>query len=151
MPTAGIEPGHRAGMQAAAGAGWALVSALLFGATFVIYGYADGVSSVMAAAWGRATGLLVYLPFALLWVRLSMPRRLMARAGAAACLDSIGYVAIAQALVLGPVAVASALSSQFATVALLLGLIVLGERPTRVQLLGLVCTITAVVLFALGG
>jgi drug/metabolite transporter (DMT)-like permease len=155
-PAVGVHPADPAAeiasprrVQAAAGAGWALLSALLFGTTFVIYGYADEVSSVTAAAWGRLTGLAVYLPIALLAVPLHMPRPLYQRVVACAVLDSIAYVAIAAGLARGPVAVASALSAQFATVALVLGVIVLHERPTRVQLVGLLFTITAVVLFSL--
>jgi drug/metabolite transporter (DMT)-like permease len=56
-PAAGVHPADLAAevasprrVQAAAGAGWALLGALLFGTTFVIYGYADEVSSVTAAA-----------------------------------------------------------------------------------------------------
>ena len=140
----------RARVRATAGAGWGLLAALLFGATFVVYGYADGIPAVSAAAWGRLTGMLVFLPFALLKVPLRMPPRLYVSTTAAAVLDSVAYVSIAAALVIGPVAVAGVLSAQFATVALVLGVVVRHERLAPHQLAGLVCTIVSVALFALG-
>ena len=140
----------RARVRATAGAGWGLLAALLFGATFVVYGYADGIPAVSAAAWGRLTGMLVFLPFALLKVPLRMQPRLYVSTTAAAVLDSVAYVSIAAALVIGPVAVAGVLSAQFATVALVLGVVVRHERLAPHQLAGLVCTIVSVALFALG-
>lgn len=137
-------------LRPTAGAGWGLAAALLFGATFLVYGYADGISAVSAAAWGRLTGMALFLPFALAKVPLVMEGKLYVRTTAAAFLDSGGYVAVAAALVLGPVSVASALSAQFATFAIFLGIVVLHERVAIHQRVGLMCTIIAVVLFALG-
>ncbi len=135
-------------LRATAGAGWGLLAAVLFGATFLIYGYADGIPAVSAAAWGRLTGMAVFLPFALLRVPLRMQPRLYVSTTVAACLDSVAYTAIAAALVIGPISVASVLSAQFATIALLLGVVVRHERLAKHQIAGLVCTITAVTLFA---
>ena len=136
-------------LRATAGAGWGLLAAVLFGTTFLIYGYADGIPAVSAAAWGRLTGMAVFLPFALFRVPLRMQPRLYVSTTAAACLDSVAYTAIAAALVIGPVSVASVLSAQFATIALLLGVVVRHERLAAHQIAGLVCTIAAVTLFAL--
>lgn len=137
-------------VRAAAGAGWGLLAALLFGATFVVYGYADGIPAVSAAAWGRLTGMLVFLPFALLRVPLRMQPRLYVSTTAAAVLDSVAYASIAAALVIGPVAVAGVLSAQFATIALVLGVVIRHERLALHQVAGLLCTIASVALFALG-
>jgi len=136
-------------VRATAGAGWGLVAAVLFGLTFLVYGYADGIPAVSAAAWGRLTGMLVFLPFALLKVPLRMQPRLYVTTTVAACLDSLAYTAIAAALVIGPVSVASVLSAQFATIALVLGVVVRHERLATHQIAGLVCTVAAVMLFAL--
>jgi drug/metabolite transporter (DMT)-like permease len=136
-------------LRATAGAGWGLLAAVLFGTTFLIYGWADGIPAVSAAAWGRLTGMAVFLPFALLRVPLRMQPRLYVSTTVAGALDSAAYTAIAAALVIGPVSVASVLSAQFATIALLLGVIVRHERLAAHQIVGLVCTIAAVTLFAL--
>ena len=149
-PAVAVELPVRARLRATAGAGWGILAALLFGATFVVYGYADGIPAVSAAAWGRLTGMLVFLPFALLKVPLRMQPRLYVSTTAAAVLDSVAYVSIAAALVIGPVAVAGVLSAQFATIALVLGVLVRGERLALHQVAGLVCTIVSVALFALG-
>lgn len=141
--------GRRRKLRATAGAGWGLLAAVLFGLTFLVYGYADGIPAVSAAAWGRLTGMAVFLPFALLRVPLRMRPRLYVSTTVAAALDSVAYTAIAAALVIGPVSVASVLSAQFATVALLLGVIVRHERLAAHQIAGLACTIAAVTLFAL--
>lgn len=148
-PEATPVPASQRGLRAASGAGWALLGALLFGTTFLLYGYAGDISPVSAAGWGRFTGLLVFLPFALLKVDLRMPARVYWRTTTCAVLDSGAYVAMTAATALGPIAIASALSAQFATVAVILGLLVRRERPTHVQLAGVGITIVAVVLFSL--
>lgn len=147
--TSAPRPGSRRGLRAASGAGWALLGALLFGTTFLLYGYAGDISPVSAAGWGRMTGLLVFLPFALLKVDVRMPAPIYWRTTTCAVLDSGAYVAMTAATALGPIAIASALSAQFATVAVILGLLVRRERPTHVQLAGVGVTIVAVVLFSL--
>jgi drug/metabolite transporter (DMT)-like permease len=148
-PEATPVPASQRGLRAASGAGWALLGALLFGTTFLLYGYAGDISPVSAAGWGRFTGLLVFLPLALLKVDLRMPARVYWRTTTCAVLDSGAYVAMTAATALGPIAIASALSAQFATVAVILGLLVRRERPTHVQLAGVGITIVAVVLFSL--
>jgi drug/metabolite transporter (DMT)-like permease len=145
----GPAAGTKSRLRTTAGAGWGLLAAVLFGLTFLVYGYADGIPAVSAAAWGRLTGMAVFLPFALLRVPLRMQPRLYVTTTVAAALDSVAYTAIAAALVIGPVSVASVLSAQFATIALLLGVIVRHERLAAHQIAGLACTIAAVTLFAL--
>jgi drug/metabolite transporter (DMT)-like permease len=140
---------HVSAPRAAAGSGFALVAALLFGMAFVVYGYADDVSAVTAAAWGRLAGMMVFVPIALARVKLTMPARVYVRTTTAGGLDSLAYVAMTAALALGPVSVASVLSSQFAVFAVVLGMVVLHERPSPVQCCGLVLTLSAIVLFAL--
>ena len=147
---AAVELTARSRLRATAGAGWGLLAAVLFGATFVVYGYADGIPAVSAAAWGRLTGMLVFLPFALLKVPLRMQPRLYVSTTVAAALDSVAYVSIAAALVIGPVSVAGVLSAQFATIALILGVVIRKERLALHQVAGLVCTLVSVALFALG-
>ena len=95
-------PARKRRLRATAGAGWGLLAAVLFGTTFLVYGYADGIPAVSAAAWGRLTGMAVFLPFALLRVPLRMQPRLYVSTTVAACLDSVAYTAIAAALVIGP-------------------------------------------------
>jgi drug/metabolite transporter (DMT)-like permease len=121
----------------------------MFGTTFLLYAQAGAISPVSAAGWGRMTGLLLFLPFALWKVELTMPATVYWRTTVCALLDSGAYVALAAATARGPLTIASALSAQFATVAVILGLAVRREHPGRLQLIGIGCTIAAVVFFSL--
>lgn len=136
-------------LAAAAGAAWGLLAAVLFAGTLVLYGYADGVAPASAAAWGRLAGMALFVPFALWRVPLAMPASLHVRSWGAGVLEAAGYVLSVAALARGPISVASAVVSQFATIAVVLGVVVYHERPSCHQAVGICCTIVAVVLFAL--
>ena len=60
------------------------------------------------------------------------------------------FVALAAAITVGPVAIASVVVSQSGAVAALLGLFVLRERLSRVQIVGVALTCVAVALLAIG-
>ena len=137
------------GRRGAAGVGWALLAAVAFGVSFVVYSRASAVSPVTAVAVSRSVTLVLVLPFALR-AGLGLPSRLRLTAVGVGLLEVGGLLAVVWALARGPVAVASVLGAQFATFALVLGLVVLRERPARWQLVGVVCTIVAVTTLALG-
>ena len=59
-------------------------------------------------------------------------------------------MALAAAITIGPLAVASVVIAQGGTMAVLLGYLLLHERLSRVQYAGVACTCVAVTLFALG-
>jgi uncharacterized membrane protein len=134
----------------AAGAGWGLLSGMSFAVTLVLYGHTGAVGPVTAAAAGRLASLPLVLPLVLLAGATRLPGRLRPRTLLAGVFEAGGYVASAAALARGPVSVASVTVAQFAFFAVILGIVVLHERPARHQLVGIVCTVVAVTLFGFG-
>ncbi len=143
----GRSSGHSR-VGAATGAGWGLLSALAFGAVLVSYGAISSLSPITAVAVSRLVSLGLVLPFALR-SGVEVPRPLRATALVSGALEASGFMLLVLALAVGPVAVASVLVAQFATFAVLLGLLVNRERPARVQLVGVALTISAVTVLAL--
>lgn len=137
------------GHRGTSGAGWALLTAAVFGISLVLYGRASAVSPVSAVAASRTVTFALLVPFA---VRhgFRVPARLRVDAVGVGFLEAGGFLLLVWALARGPVAVASVLGAQFATFAVVLGLVVLRERPAPRQLCGVLCTIVAITLVALG-
>ncbi len=137
-----------AGMQeharTTAGAGWALLSAVLFGAVVTLYGQAGDLPSLSVAAVSRVTSFAVALPVALLADGVMIPGKLRPVAVGSGLLELLGVVMLTVSVGLGPLSVAGVTASQFATFALLLGVFVLKERPRRHQLVGVAATIVGV-------
>jgi drug/metabolite transporter (DMT)-like permease len=133
----------------AAGAGWGLLSGALFAVTLLTYGRAGAVGPVTAAAAGRLVAMPLVVPLVLFAGAARLSRRLRPRTLLAGACEAGGYVASAAALARGPVSVASVMIAQFALFAVILGIVVLRERPARHQLLGIACTVAAVILFGL--
>jgi drug/metabolite transporter (DMT)-like permease len=94
--------------------------------------------------------MVVLLPVALLLAGLRLPRPLAGRSAVAGVFDAAAYVAFAAAVAIGPLAVASVVISQGGTMAVLLGYLLLHERLSRLQYVGVACTCVAVTLFAVG-
>jgi drug/metabolite transporter (DMT)-like permease len=132
----------------AAGAGWGLLSAATFGTVLVLYGAISSLSPVTAVAVSRAVSFLLILPFAFRF-GAHMPRRSRRTALLSGVLEVGGFYLIVAAVTVGPVTIASVLAAQFATFAVILGLVVNRERPRPIQLVGVVCTILAVTILAL--
>ncbi len=132
-----------------AGAGWALLSAALFAVVVVLYDHAGALPSLSIAAVSRTTSFLVIVPVVLLagaGVKVARPLRLtVAEAGA---LEILGLVFVTASVAVGPLAIAGVMISQFATFAVLLGMVFLRERPRPHQLFGVACTIAAVSVLA---
>jgi uncharacterized membrane protein len=133
--------------RSAAGAGWGLLSGMSFAVTLVLYGHTGAIGPVTAAAAGRLASLPLVLPLVLLAGAAGLPGRLRPRTLLAGAFEAGGYVASAAALARGPVSVASVSVAQFATFAVVLGMVVLHERPARHQLIGIGSTVVAVTLF----
>lgn len=144
----GAVPARR--RRATAGAGWALLSSVLFAVVVFLIAEAKALHPVAIAAWGRVGTMVVLLPVALLLAGLRLPRPLAGRSAAAGVVDAAAYIAFAAAVAVGPLAVASVVISQGGTMAVLLGYLLLHERLSRVQYAGVACTCVAVTLFVFG-
>ncbi len=94
--------------------------------------------------------MVVLLPVALLLGGLRLPRRLAGRCGIAGVFDAAGFILFAAAIAIGPLAVASVVIAQGGTMAVLLGYLVLHERLSRLQYVGVACTCVACTLLAIG-
>jgi drug/metabolite transporter (DMT)-like permease len=136
--------------QATAGAGWALLSSVLFAVVVFLMAEATALHAVAIAAYGRLGTIVVLVPVALLLAGLRLPRPLAGRCATAGVFDAAAFVAFAAAITIGPIAVASVVLAQGGTMAVLLGYLLLHERLSRVQYAGVACTCVAVTLFAIG-
>jgi drug/metabolite transporter (DMT)-like permease len=144
----GVLTATERGRRTAAGAGWALAAAGCFGVTFNLYGAAGALSAFGVVAAARLTGLAIAIPAALGGAGLRLPSHVRPLVLASGLLETVGFIMVAAALALGPVSVASVLTAQFATFAVLLGILFLNERPARHQLVGIVVTLVAVSMLA---
>jgi drug/metabolite transporter (DMT)-like permease len=130
------------------GAGWALLSSALFAVVILLLAEASALQPVAIAAYGRLGTMVVLLPVALLLAGLRRPRRLAGRCGVAGVFDAAGFILFAAAIAIGPLAVASVVIAQGGTMAVLLGYLVLHERLSRLQYVGVACTCVACTLLA---
>ncbi len=132
------------------GAGWALLSSVLFAVVILLLAEASALRPVAIAAYGRLGTMVVLVPVALLLAGLRLPRRLAGRCGVAGLFDAAGFILFAAAIGVGPLAVASVVIAQGGTMAVLLGYLVLHERLSWLQYLGVACTCVACTLLAIG-
>lgn len=132
--------------RATSGAAWAFASGVLFACVMVLYGNADAIGWLSQTAISRSVSLSIALPAALLTGGLGLPKGLRVEAVGAGALELCGLVLLTNALALGPLTVASVTSTQFGTFAVILGFVLLHERPSRHQWVGLACTIVGVSL-----
>jgi drug/metabolite transporter (DMT)-like permease len=143
--------GERRRTRATAGAGWALLSAALFAGTLLFFAEATALPPITLAAVGRVSTTIVVIPVALLTGGLVLPREFRGRAAAAGVVDAGAFVALAAAISLGPVAIASVSVAQAGTWAVIIGMVVLREKLGRVQLVGVVLTCIAITMLAAAG
>jgi drug/metabolite transporter (DMT)-like permease len=129
------------------GAPWAFAAGLLFAGVMLCYAYAD-ISWLSQAAISRTVSLLIVLPVALLTGGLAVPKQLRALAVGAGALELGGVTLLTIAFALGPPTVAGVTTTQFGTFAVMLGFVLLHERPRPNQWVGIVCTIAGVSLLA---
>lgn len=145
--------GHGLGRRDHGRAMWlALGAVLAFGASLYAAGRAG---HSLPAAWVAAAARVVGVP--LLAVPLALSGRLRLTAGAlplvliAGLCEVLGFYAYTTGARHG-IAVAAVLSSQFGTLAAIIGYFVLGERLSRLQVCGVAVTVAGVAaLSALGG
>lgn len=138
-------------VTATAGAGWGLLCALIWGIEPVIISEASLLPAISVVTIGRVASLLVLAPFTALLGGFALQRVFHRRVGLCAALDVTGYLTWVAATAIGPVATASVLVAQTGTMSAVFGMTVLHERPSRVQVAGIVATVSAVTLLALSG
>lgn len=135
-------------VKTTAGGAWALAAGVLFAVVMICYSYADGIPWLSQAAISRTTSLVVALPLALAMGALKLPRELYLRAAGAGLLEVVGLLLLTASLALGPLTVAGVTTTQFGTFGVLLGLLVLRERPRPHQWIGIICTLAGVTALA---
>jgi drug/metabolite transporter (DMT)-like permease len=129
------------------GAPWAFAAGLLFTGVMLCYNYGE-IDWLSQTAISRTVSLAIALPVALLTGSLAVPKALRLRAAGAGVLELCGLVLLTITFSLGPATVAGVTTTQFGTFAVVLGFVVLHERPKPNQWAGIVCTIAGVSLLA---
>lgn len=129
------------------GAPWALAAGLLFAGVMLCYAYGD-IGWLSQAAISRTVSLVIALPVALLSGGVAVPSRLRPWAVGAGALELSGLVLLTITFALGPPAIAGVTTTQFGTFAVILGFVVLHERPRPNQWVGIAAAIGGVSLLA---
>ena len=129
------------------GAPWAIAAGVLASVVMLCYAYGE-IDWLSQTAISRSVALLVTLPVALLSGSVAVPRPLRVRAVGAGLLELSGVTLLTVAYALGPATVASVTTTQFGTFAVILGFVLLRERPRPNQWAGVVTTIAGVSLLA---
>lgn len=141
----------RAPWAAAHGATWAILSAAAGGATILVYGWTAGLPPLTAVAMSRTASFIVVLTVAGLRGDLRLPATMRGRVVVIGLIDVAAFVSLAAATSRGPVEVAAVTTAQFATFAVILGFVVLREKPAWIQRVGIAVTLVAVTLLAFAG
>jgi drug/metabolite transporter (DMT)-like permease len=129
------------------GAPWAFAAGLLFTGVMLCYAYGD-IDWLSQTAISRSVSLAIALPAALLTGSVVVPKALRVRAAGAGVLELAGLLLLTITFSLGPATVAGVTTTQFGTFAVVLGFVLLHERPKPNQWAGIVCTIAGVSLLA---
>jgi drug/metabolite transporter (DMT)-like permease len=129
------------------GAPWAIAAGLLFAGVMLCYAYGE-IDWLSQAAISRSVSLLLTLPVALLSGSVAVPGPYRMRAVGAGLLELSGVTLLTISYALGPATVASVTTTQFGTFAVILGFVLLRERPKPNQWAGVIATIAGVSLLA---
>jgi drug/metabolite transporter (DMT)-like permease len=129
------------------GAPWAFAAGLLFTGVMLCYNYGE-IDWLSQTAISRTVSLAIALPVALLTGSVAVPKALRLRAAGAGVLELCGLSLLTITFALGPATVAGVTTTQFGTFAVVLGFVVLHERPKPNQWAGIACTIAGVSLLA---
>jgi drug/metabolite transporter (DMT)-like permease len=129
------------------GAPWALAAGAIFAGVMLCYAYGD-ITWLSQAGISRSVCLVITLPVAMFTGSIAIPRSMRVRAVGAGLLELAGVVLLTITFALGPPTVAGVTTTQFGTFAVILGFMLLHERPKPNQWVGVVCTITGVSLLA---
>lgn len=138
------------GSGSAAGIGWAVLGAVLFGVYALTLSFStDAVGVAWTVAMFRIAGLGLLGCVAL---SLRLPLRLTAQearlVAGTVVLETAGLLAFTAALDRGPVAIVSVIMAQFSTVAVVLAAVLLHERLRQHQWVGVGLVIVATTLLA---
>lgn len=131
------------GARTARGAVWALLSGLLFSGVMLCYNYSQ-LDWLSESAVSRSVSLAIAIPVALLTGSVVVPRALRVTALGAGAFEVCGLLLLTITFSLGPATIAGVTTSQFGTFGVLLGYLMLHERPRRNQWAGIVCTLAGV-------
>ncbi len=129
------------------GAPWALAAGALFAAVMLCYAY-GGIGWLSQTAISRSVSLVVAVPIALLTGGVAVPKRLRLLSVGAGVLELCGLLLLTITFALGPATVAGVTTTQFGTFAVILGFVVLHERPRPHQWVGIAGAIGGVSLLA---
>jgi drug/metabolite transporter (DMT)-like permease len=129
------------------GAPWAFAAGLLFTGVMLCYNYGE-IDWLSQTAISRTVSLAIALPVALLTGSVAVPKVLRVHAAGAGLLELAGLSLLTITFALGPATVAGVTTTQFGTFAVVLGFVLLHERPKPNQWAGIVCTIAGVSLLA---
>jgi drug/metabolite transporter (DMT)-like permease len=129
--------------RTARGAMWALLSGLTFSGVLLCYNYSQ-LDWLSEAAVSRTVSLAIAVPAALLTGSIAVPRALRVTALGAGAFEVCGLLLLTITFALGPATIAGVTTSQFGTFGVLLGYLLLHERPRPNQWAGIICTIAGV-------
>ncbi len=127
----------------AKGAVWAILSGAAFSAVMLCYNYSQ-LDWLSEAAVSRTVSLAIAVPIALLTGSVAVPRALRVTALGAGAFEVCGLLLLTITFSLGPATIAGVTTSQFGTFGVLLGYLLLHERPKPNQWAGIACTIAGV-------
>jgi drug/metabolite transporter (DMT)-like permease len=133
--------------KTAKGAVWALLSGLTFAVVLLCYNYSQ-LDWLSEAALSRTVSLAIAVPVALLTGSVAVPRSLRVTALGAGAFEVCGLLLLTITFSLGPATIAGVTTSQFGTFGVLLGYLLLHERPRPNQWAGILCTIAGVSVLA---
>lgn len=143
-----LEPDAEGGRprSAAAGAGWAVAAAATFGLVTICFGEASALPPVSVALFAGMATVAVLLPIALALGTWRVARPFRRRVGICGLLDTGALISFAAVTSLGSLSVVGILVAQTGTMAVVLGMVLLRERPARSQMFGIGLTLVAVTI-----
>jgi drug/metabolite transporter (DMT)-like permease len=137
-------------VRLAAGVELALLAAAGFGLYFVLIDHAADSGPIWAATLSRATASVVAVGLALGLGRLAAPARMLPVLALVGVFDVGANMLLALALRHGLVSLVSVLASLYPIITIVLARMTLGERPQRLQQVGVALALTGAALIAAG-
>ncbi|MFP5071401.1 EamA family transporter [Pseudonocardia nantongensis] len=148
--TGGSTPGAPGAGRTASGTRYGLLAGVGFAVQFLAISRIDPAAGLWPILLARLAAAVTIWPMArAAGADLRIPRRLVAPAALVGALGSVAIVLYLAATRAQLLAVATVLAALYPAVPVLLAIAVLGERPTRAQVAGLLTTATAIGLIAL--
>ena len=142
-------PGHHADRPS--GVEWALLAGIAIGGFNICIGQLSGAGQFGPLVVLRLVQTVILFSLIVLWRQpWRMGRSDVARLSVVGVLDMAGNVAFIGAAQVGALAVATILSSLYPVTTVLLALTLLHEKVTRSHLAGIVLTVVAIALIAVG-